>query len=60
MKEQNPQSQVVVPPYTEHLGNHFKPWICLCTKLTVLNADIADLDVTQGTDICGHFLLLPA
>jgi hypothetical protein len=59
MKEQNPQPQVVVPLYSEHLGNHFKPWIGLWTKLTALNADVADLDVTQGTDICGHYLLLP-
>jgi len=46
MKEQTPQPQVVVPLYSKHLGNRFKPWIGLCAKLTSLNADIADLDVT--------------
>jgi len=58
MKEQYSQPQMVVPLYSKHLGNHFKPWIGLCTKLTALNADVADLDVTEGTDICGHFFII--
>jgi hypothetical protein len=60
---------MVVPLYSEHLGNHLIPWIGLWTEVIGLNVDIADLNVMQEMifavifDYCHHnpprLMLLP-